>query len=159
MKRIVSGLALSALVALAAPAVAQNPEMVDQVFGQLDADGDGSLSAFELRAMAGGGASEDARIGMMIVMLDADSSGDLSLEEFTVMMGGSSQGISEEQARRLFDHFDSDASGGIDHLEGRAAMAQMQSGMTEDQMDEALIRADVNGDGTVDFQEFRNSGM
>ncbi|MEQ8651871.1 MAG: EF-hand domain-containing protein [Kiloniellales bacterium] len=158
MKLVVSGLALSAAVALAMPAAAQNSVAVDQVYSQLDANADGELSASEMRAMAGGGASEDARIGMMIVMLDADGSGALSKEEFSVMMGGS-QGISDAQAQRLFDHFDSDASGGIDHLEGRAAMAQMQSGMTEDQMDEALIQADANGDGLVDYEEFRKAGM
>ncbi len=153
---LVLGLMLGLAVA-AIPAQAQNAQMIDQVFGQLDANRDGQLSAEELRSMADGDPNKDARVGMLIVMLDADGDSQLSKEEFAAMMAGGGA-ITEEQARRLFDHFDMDASGAIDHLEGRTVMGQMQSGMTEAQMDEALMKADSNGDGEIDFPEFRKVG-
>ncbi len=143
---------------LSLPAGAQNPEMVDEVFTELDANRNGLVSAEELRSMSGGDRSQESRIALMIIMLDVDGDGALSKEEFSVMMAGRSE-ISDEQARRLFDHFDTDGNGVIDVLEGRAAMAQMQSNVSEAEQEEALFRADANGDGEITYDEFRKAGQ
>ncbi len=158
MKIRLVAVAVLALTAVSGPALAQNQQMVDQTFAILDADRDGTLSAEELRSMTGGDRNQDARVAMMMVMLDADGDGVLSKDEFAIMMSGN-KAITDEQARRLFDHFDLDGSGGIDHLEGRSVMSSMQSGMSDEAMDAALGKADANGDGIVDFEEFRRGGM
>ncbi len=157
MKLLNSSLAGVGLAAclLPAAAFAQSEADLNQMFGQLDGNGNGQIEANELGFMMGGAPADSGPVMMTILVLDADGNGSLNAQEFVAIAAMSQGNLSNEQLQRLFGHFDTNTSGAIDRAELTDAMKSMGEYQNEQSVDEALAESDTNGNGEVDFEEFK----
>jgi len=128
-----------------------NPQMVQQMFATLDADGDGKVSAAEMAAgpqrrfdvmdadgdgkvsatemvehrVARMRAHVEARVAGMIAKMDDDGDGTLSAVEMS--MGRRAERKAEKHHARMFDRMDADDDGFVslqEAQEGAASMAK-----------------------------------
>lgn len=137
-KWTLAGAAAAALIAgaLAVTAVHASPgeRGARMDFGQMDADGDGLVTAAELEAL------REARWAA----LDADGDGSVTREEFAAHAAARA----DDRAGRMFDRLDADGDGVL----GRDALA---AGFGRGPDAERMIgRFDTDGDGAISEAEF-----
>lgn len=107
-------------------------------FATIDADGNGTITAEELRA----------RMDQRFNEADTDGDGVISREEFVARAGGNAS----ERAERMFDRLDADGDGAL----SRDVLAARQGrAMTPERM---IERLDTDGDGAISEDEFE-AGM
>ncbi|XP_073007876.1 calmodulin-like protein 5 [Typha latifolia] len=127
---------------------------LEKVFRKLDADGDGRISAAELRFLAavfGGETDPEA----MMAVADKDGDGFIDLEEFLVLFEERDAKGEEKDLREAFEVFDEDGDGKITAEELCRVLRRLGEETTVERCREMVNRVDNNGDGMVSFDEFR----
>jgi len=147
---MIAAIALGGVLLAAGAAVARGPGGGEAMFQQLDANGDGQITALEFQAF------RDARVEG----IDADGDGFVSQDEMVAM-------VQAEQAKRMADriaarygqlvqHADTDGDGKLSVEEFAAARETRERGPRFD--DSGLpVGWDLNGDGVVTQQEFQTA--
>lgn len=128
-----------------------DPELV-RMFNHLDADGDGRISAAEMRKV---NRCTDEAAEEMVAAADKDRDGFISLDEFLAVMG---DGDDESDARATFDEFDANKDGVITAEELRLVLRRLGLGgeeLTVQQCEEMMAAYDCNKDGVLSFDEFK----
>ncbi|XP_043712397.1 probable calcium-binding protein CML41 [Telopea speciosissima] len=127
-----------------------------EVFGYFDTDGDGKISAHELR-------SYFASIGEYISLkeaqgvindLDADGDNLINLEDFMKLM--EREGGHDEDLRRAFEMFEVEKGSGCITPKGLQKMFRRLGDEISHEECKAMIKIfDVDGDGVLGFHEFQ----
>jgi calcium-binding protein CML len=133
------------------PTKVPDPEIV-RVFCLLDADGDGRISAAEMRKA---NRCTDETVEEMVAAADLDGDGFISLDEFLAVMEG---GDESSDARAAFDEFDANKDGVITAEEVRHVLRRLGIGgddLTIECCQEMVAAYDANGDGVLSFDEFK----
>uniref|UniRef100_A0A0E0NKL4 EF-hand domain-containing protein n=1 Tax=Oryza rufipogon TaxID=4529 RepID=A0A0E0NKL4_ORYRU len=126
------------------------PELI-RVFRCFDTDGDGLISAAEMREFYGCSVDEAEE---MVAAADRDGDGFVSIEELRAVMEGG--GL--DALRAAFDEYDEDGNGVITAEELRRALCRLNlDGMdlTAEQCAEIVAAVDSDGDGVISFDEFK----
>ncbi|MFV0335283.1 MAG: EF-hand domain-containing protein [Tropicimonas sp.] len=113
--------------------------MAPPAFAQLDADGDGKVTAAELEAYPA------ARAAERFSQADADGNGALSPEELTAA-------IDRMRVEAMMSRLDTDGDGAVSQAEMEAMMGQMRE--TVKPGERMLERADTDKDGTISAAEY-----
>ena len=127
------------------------PELV-RVFRRFDADGDGRISADEMRESCGCTAAEAEE---MVAAADRDGDGFISLEELVALF---QDGDRSDALRAAFAEYDEDGDGVITAVELRRALRRLGlcgEEMTAERCAEIVAAVDRNGDGVISFDEFK----
>ncbi|XP_075183887.1 neo-calmodulin-like [Anomaloglossus baeobatrachus] len=133
-------------------------EDIREAFRMFDEDGDGYLSAAELRHVMIhlGEKSTDEEVDEMFREADIDEDGEINYEEFVQMMPAKIMRgrDSEEDIKAAFHVFDKDENGFISAAELRHVMIHMGESLTDEEVDEMIREADINEDGQINYEEF-----
>ncbi|KAI3412340.1 uncharacterized protein J3R85_017467 [Psidium guajava] len=129
-----------------------------EVFRRFDADGDGKISALELRAyFASIGeymSHEEAR--SVVDELDTDGDCLIDFSDFLKLMktdGGS--GSNDDDLRRAFEMFeDKKGSGSITPKGLQAMLHRLGDAKSYEECEDMIRVYDIDGNGVLDFQEF-----
>eukprot|EP01043_Picozoa_sp_COSAG02_P029571 COSAG02_NODE_1846_length_10682_cov_3.066900_1_plen_3275_part_01 len=144
-------------------------EDLNDAFGKLDYDGDGSITHDEFRAGL-------RRIGVVLPIgtvkelirtFDADDDGMIEWKEFVHEFGtkphqlqalllaqGQKTEAREEILKRVWKQVDADGSGALDRDEVRQVLILMGRAEDEIDLDAAMAEIDSDRSGEVDYQEF-----
>ena len=135
-------------------------------FLALDADGNGEISADELK-----GIFKDPRLKMsekevdlLLQDFDADGSGAIDIREFLMIMSNRNKKeihelihkavVIRSAIRKSFKEFDQDGDGYITRKEFKTVMRRQKKSVTEAQLNAMVKDADRNGDEKIDYDEF-----
>lgn len=131
----------------------QEIEKLWQAFKLLDADGNSSICADELRQVMHslGHSPTDKELHDLIEEVDIDSSGGINFEEFKALMI-SKHGDRQSRLKLAFCVFDENGNGQITASEMRSVMSQF--GLTDEELDEIVLEVDHDGDRAINFEEF-----
>ncbi|TVU28398.1 hypothetical protein EJB05_19915, partial [Eragrostis curvula] len=121
---------------------------VERVFRHLDADGDGRISAAEIRKIR---RCTDEEAEEMVATADSDGDGFISIDELQKVM----EGGDESDLRAAFDEFDENKDGVITAEEVRRVLRRLGLAEAELTAEQMVAAADGNGDGVVSFDEFK----
>ncbi|KAI4387300.1 hypothetical protein MLD38_005143 [Melastoma candidum] len=130
-----------------------------EVFCRFDEDGDGKISALEIRsyfASVGEYMSHEEAQGV-INDLDTDGDGLVHFEDFVrlMRMDGRDGGGSDEDLRKAFEMFELEKGSGCITPKGLQAMLGRLGEKRTHGECEAMIRAfDIDGNGVLDYNEF-----
>ncbi|AQK55133.1 putative calcium-binding protein CML20 [Zea mays] len=123
-----------------------------RVFRHFDADGDGRISADEMRELCGCTAVEADE---MVAVADRDGDGFISLEELEALF---EDGDRSDTLRAAFAEYDENGDGVITAEELRRALWRLGivgEEMTAERCAEMIAVVDIDGDGVVCFDEFK----
>lgn len=139
------------LTAIAMQADTKDIINLQEMFKQLDTNGDGSISLFELKASLRGNASGD-KIYNMLKAADTDGSGEIDYTEFLAATIDPQIFMREDYLKTAFNMFDKDGSGKIDAQEIAVLLKSKNSNLKEENDPELLCQkaiqnVDKNGDG------------
>lgn len=130
-----------------------------EVFRRFDENGDGKISAVELRsffASIGEYMSHEEAQGV-IDELDTDGDGKVHFDDFVSLMrmDGREGAGSDVDLRRAFEMFEYEKGSGCITPKGLQAMLERLGDKKSYEECEAMIRAfDVDGNGVLDYNEF-----
>ncbi|WVZ73768.1 hypothetical protein U9M48_022044 [Paspalum notatum var. saurae] len=127
------------------------PELV-RVFRHFDADGDGRISAAEMRDSCGCTAAEAEE---MIAAADSDGDGFISIDELGALF---EDGDQTDTLRAAFAEYDENGDGVITAEELRRALRRLGlcgDEMTAERCVEIVAAVDRDGDGVISFDEFK----
>ncbi|XAR71412.1 hypothetical protein NMG60_11028661 [Bertholletia excelsa] len=135
---------------------------VERVFKKFDADGDGRISATELRAVlrALGSDTSPENVASVMSEIDKDGDGFIDLKEFADFHrrgsdGGDSSSSSNKELRDAFDLYDRDKSGSISASELHAVLKSLGEKCSLKDCRRMISSVDQDGDGCVNFEEFK----
>lgn len=138
-------------------------EQYSRVFNHFDEDGDGKVSAKELRECVVSLGSteismEESR--MAVEMMDADGDGLLCLEEFIKLLeGNGDEGSEEERVKELkeaFKMYELDGKGYINAKSLKKMLGRLLGeSKSIDECKKMIACFDINGDGVLSFDEFK----
>eukprot|EP01018_Ginkgo_biloba_P034716 Gb_22573 [translate_table: standard] len=130
-----------------------------EVFRYFDADGDGKISAVELKAVLGSLGEElcDKELRDMIQEVDSDGDGCIDLQDFirlnTRILIDSD---AESELREAFRLFDIDQRGCITAKGLHQMMSRLGEDSSLDDCHLMIKQVDFDGDGVVNFREFKH---
>ena len=136
---------------------ADREEEIRVAFRVLDRDGNGFITAAELRHVMTniGDKLTDEEVYEMIREADIDGDGQVNCEEFVAMMAQKMKDSDrEEEIREAFCVFDRDGNGFISAAELRHVMTNLGEKLTNKEVDAMIREADIDGDGKVNCEEF-----
>jgi calcium-binding protein CML len=146
------------------------PGELRRVFASFDQDGDGRVSAAELRlcmeaAIGEDVSAEDVRAAMASV--DADGDGLLDEEEFLQLVEASQQQQQQEEEggrcrwlREAFGMYEmADCRGCITPLSLKLMLAKLGEHRDIAECQAMICRFDLDGDGVLSFDEFKTMMM
>lgn len=157
-------------------------KVIQDLFKQIDVDGDGAISKSELGEMMKGLNINHSQkdLDAMFLQLDSDKNGSITFSEFlngmkyldkTKRMGDKLQkqnsvsnfieSMEESQLKEmeeLFNLMDDNKDGVVSKREMYNLMKKMGQDPTKQEIEELFAALDINGDGVLDFKEFM-SGM
>ncbi|KAJ2820394.1 hypothetical protein FBU31_005239 [Coemansia sp. 'formosensis'] len=128
-----------------------------EAFDQLDEDGDGKITAADLKAMlkSVGQNPSDEDIQDMFKELDDDGCGTMDFEEFLAQIQTQATECNEDDvAKENFKTFDENGDGFITKSELRKALDKFGMKPSDEDINEMMANADTNKDGHIDFKEF-----
>ncbi|KAJ2817468.1 hypothetical protein GGI24_005388 [Coemansia furcata] len=128
-----------------------------EAFDQLDKDGDGKITAADLKAMlkSVGQNPSDEDIQDMFKELDEDGCGTMDFEEFLAQIQTQAAECNEDDvAKENFKTFDENGDGFITKSELRKALDKFGMKPSDEDINEMMANADTNKDGHIDFKEF-----
>ena len=105
-------------------------EFLQQMFTNLDANGDGSLSTDELDQMVANGPTDGPSADQLLSQMDTDGNGSVSQSEFMAGPGGGQQAQADQSGSTTDDYFssiDTNGDGYISKSEFEAAMGESTS--------------------------------
>ncbi|CAD6228097.1 unnamed protein product [Miscanthus lutarioriparius] len=138
-----------------------------RVFSALDRDGDGKLSAAELRLCMKAALGEDVsaeEVDRLVASADADGDGLLSQEELLVLaLAGTAAAEAEEEdegqrrreLREAFGMYAMEGEGCITPLSLKRMLSRLGYHQDIDECRAMICRFDLNGDGVLSFEEFK----
>ena len=130
-----------------------------RVFSAFDRDGDGKISAAELRLCMRAALGEDVSAedaDRLVASADGDGDGLLSQEEFLKLVRLENQ--EEERCRGLkeaFGMYEMKGQGCITPLSLKRMLSKLGSHQEVDECKAMICRFDLNGDGVLSFEEFK----
>ncbi|KAJ8770773.1 hypothetical protein K2173_021420 [Erythroxylum novogranatense] len=129
-----------------------------QVFRYFDGDGDGKISALELRAYFGSIGEYMSHEEAQDVISDFDSDGDklLDFQDFTRLMKREGQDQEEEEdLKKAFEIFEMErGSGRITPKSLQRALHRLGDPKSYDECVTMIEFFDIDGNGVLDFHEF-----
>lgn len=129
-----------------------------ETFQALDENGDGLLTAAELKAgLEKGGLKDNIPGDLQEIMksIDADGSGVIDYTEFLAATLDRKHFIEEDACWQAFRVFDRDGNGTISQKELAEVLASDDvAGKFHKDLADLMKMVDTNGDGEIDFQEF-----
>ncbi|CAJ1936789.1 unnamed protein product [Sphenostylis stenocarpa] len=131
---------------------------LEQVFKKFDVNGDGKISASELRSIMGslGQAATEQEVDNMIREVDGDGDGCISLQEFIEL---NTKGVDSDEVlenlKDAFSVFDIDGNGFITADELNTVMQSLGEECSLAECRRMIGGVDSDGDGNIDFEEFR----
>ena len=131
---------------------------LEHVFHYFDEDGDGKISALELRHRLGLMGEElllnEAEIA--VESFDSDGDGLLGLEDLVHLMeGGEGEEEKIKDLREAFGMYDVEGSGFITPKSLKRMLSRLGESKSVDECKVMINRFDLNGDGVLSFDEFR----
>ncbi|KAM7274372.1 hypothetical protein ACFE04_029036 [Oxalis oulophora] len=135
---------------------------VESVFRYFDEDGDGKISACELKnrlngLMAGPGRElliKEAEVA--VTLLDTNGDGLLELEDLVALMHGDDEDEKEEDLREAFEMYDEYGQGFITANDLKRMLCRLGESKSIDQCKLMIKQFDLNGDGVINYQEFKS---
>ena len=137
-----------------------------RVFSALDRDGDGKLSAAELRLCIKAALGEDVsaeEADRLVASADGDGDGLLSQEELLALaLAGTAAAEGGERRRELreaFGMYAMEGEGCITPLSLKLVLARLGARRDIAECQAIICRFDLDGDGVLSFDEFRTMMM
>lgn len=131
----------------------------ERVLRYFDEDGDGKVSAWELRRRVGmmGGEILMKEAEMAVATLDSDGDGMLSMEDLVALMEGGGEEEKLEGLREAFEMYnDGDGCGGfITPKSLKKMLRKLGESKSIEECKVMISQFDLNGDGVLSFDEFR----
>jgi len=131
-----------------------------QAFKLFDKDGDGHVTAVELKVIFDtlGQNPSDEEINAMIDEVDKDGNREMEFPEFCALMA-KRMGAPEnpETVRAAFGILDMDGSGSIEREELKKVLQTFSNAgehIDDEELDALIKECDVDGDGQISFDEF-----
>ncbi|XP_021909569.1 probable calcium-binding protein CML27 [Carica papaya] len=133
-----------------------NPEELQKVFDRFDANGDGKISATELRDVlkAMGSDYTENEVQRVMEEVDADRDGFINFQEFSDLCRSNSCDSSAE-LRDAFDLYDQDHNGLISSSELHLVLNRLGIKCSVEDCVRMIGPVDSDGDGNVNFEEFQ----
>ncbi|XP_072996049.1 putative calcium-binding protein CML19 [Typha latifolia] len=131
---------------------------MERIFTRFDADGDGKISAAELRRVVKTVGEELTADDAEAAVKSADSDGDglLDLEDFVRLVGVLEGGDEEErELREAFGMYEMEGEGCITAKSLKRMLSRLG---TSEKLEECMVmieKFDLNGDGVLSFEEFK----
>ena len=135
-----------------------------RVFASFDQDGDGKISAAELRLCMKAATGEDMpaeEVRAVMASADADGDGLLDEEEF-VRLAGNVVEAEDDRCRWLreaFGMYEMEGSGCITALSLKLMLAKLGAHRDIAECQAMICRFDLDGDGVLSFDEFKTMMM
>ncbi|CAH8268175.1 unnamed protein product [Arabidopsis lyrata] len=138
-------------------------EELRRVFSHFDSDGDGKISAFELRHYFGsvGEYISHETAQEAINEVDTDADGSLGFEDFVGLMtrrdlDGNGDGDGGGELKTAFEMFEVEKGSGCITPKGLQKMlAKLGESRTHGECEAMIKFYDIDGNGVLDFHEFR----
>ncbi|KAK7271478.1 hypothetical protein RJT34_27424 [Clitoria ternatea] len=130
----------------------------ERVLEYFDEDGDGKISAPELRNRVGmmGGELLIREVELAIEELDSDGDGLLSLEDFVKLMEASGEDEKLKDLEEAFEMYnDNEIYGFISPKSLQRMLARLGESKSMVECTAMIGHFDLNGDGLISFDEFR----
>lgn len=135
----------------------QNPDEIEKVFNQFDANGDGKISVAELgEALKAQGITVMPKdLQRVIEDLDSDRDGFISVKEFAAFCSQGSDDGGAAELRDAFDLYDVDKNGLISAEELHKVLNRLGMKCCPEDCHRMITSVDSDGDGNVNFTEFK----
>ncbi|OAY74303.1 putative calcium-binding protein [Ananas comosus] len=134
----------------------QRIDDLERIFAWFDVDGDGKLSAAELRLMMNAVEAELSIEDAEAVVRSADSDGDglLDLNEFVKLaeLEGAEEG---KELREAFGMYEMEGKGYITAASLKQMLSRLGASAELKECMSMIKKFDLNGDGVLSFDEFR----
>lgn len=129
----------------------------ERVFQHFHENGDGKLSASELRhrveAMGGELSAEEAEA--LVAYLDVDGDGLVDLQDFATFVEDEKEEEKVKGLREAFKMYEMDGSGCITPNSLKRMLSRLGQSMSLHNCQLMISRFDLDGDGVPSFEEFR----
>jgi calcium-dependent protein kinase len=146
------------LSALSSALDEQDANELKQHFRALDLDGDGVITADELKQAMSGSLAQipnmEATIQTLLAMGDVDGDGCLSYEELVMASVAKKLAAKEERLVNVFRYLDENMDGFLTADEIVRGLSDFLSEEDQQQIHELIEEVDENGDGCIDYHEF-----
>ena len=132
---------------------------LEHVFHYFDENGDGKISALELRNRLGVVVGDELLLKEAeeaVELLDSDGDGFLGLDDLIRLMEeGEGEEEKMEDLRRAFGIYDTEGSGFITPKSLKRTLSKLGESKSIDECIVMISHFDLNGDGVLSFEEFR----
>ncbi|PKA56572.1 putative calcium-binding protein CML31 [Apostasia shenzhenica] len=130
----------------------------EQVFRFFDEDGDGMISAVELRSGMRRSSGEELSLeeaAAVVESSDSDGDGKLGYEEFLRLVVTEEGDEKERNLREAFAAYETEGKGCITAASLQRALRRLGEERRKEECRDMIKRFDVNGDGVICFEEFK----
>jgi calcium-dependent protein kinase len=154
--RSVNKLKKAAIHVVAGQLAESDIEQLRDLFLAMDKDGDGHLTAAEIReGLQRANVNVPADLQKVMESIDVDGSGCIDYTEFLAAALDQRTYAQEDLCWAAFNMFDKDGDGSISVEElARIIDGEVGETMEAGNVDELMQEVDTNGDGRIDFSEF-----
>lgn len=131
--------------------------MYGRVFDHFDEDGDGKISAREVRQCveAMGGAMTEDEAEAAVEYLDCDGDGLVGLDDFVRFIEGGKEEEKVNDLKEAFKMYEMDESGCITPKSLKRMLSKLGQSRSLPECQTMISRFDLNGDGVLTFDEFK----